>query len=116
MLKEAEDLETLRRKEKRIIIFIVVFFLVGITLTFISWAYYIISLSALPGNPEAMIDFVKSYEFTRQVLYAAGSSLTTTAFILLVYWAYLRGKIKRGTELEDRPKRKRSWKILHPKE
>ncbi|UCD92406.1 MAG: hypothetical protein JSV43_00270 [Methanobacteriota archaeon] len=116
---EPDSYETLRRKERWYGRLMVIFFVAGITLSFISYAYWIMSLEvAFEGTgetaPETLIELEKKAEVFR-IGYALGSSLVIVAFILLIYWAYLMGQRKGMEEPGEKQKEKRTWKVLQPR-
>lgn len=84
--------EVLQRKEKRLVAFILVFFSIGVTILFISFVYFIVSMSSVHGDATETTEFIRGYEPTWNVLKVLGSSLTTTAFILVVWWINVRGQ------------------------
>ena len=75
--------DALRRKERRLMIFVLVFFSVGATILFVSSAYFVVSMRSVHGDETAVTEFIEGYEPTRKVLGVLGSSLSMTAFILI---------------------------------
>ncbi len=86
------ELDVLRKKERRLRIFVLVFFIVGVTLLFVSSAYFIVAMRSVHGDDTATIEFIEGYVPTWNVLSVLGSSLTLTAFILIPWWAQVRAK------------------------
>ncbi len=84
--------DALRKKERRLIIFILVFFSVGATVLFVSSAYFVVSMSSVHGDETAVTEFIEGYEPIWNVLRVLGSSLTLTALILIPWWARVRAK------------------------
>jgi hypothetical protein len=95
-LSEDDRFALLQRKEKRIVIFIIVFFIIGVTVSFGAWAYYLTSMLAAHEepieDPNVAIAGIQQRDDTFRVLTVIGSSFVTTAFILVLWWAYLRYK------------------------
>lgn len=84
--------DALRKKERRLMIFVLVFFTVGVTILFVSLAYFIVSMSYVHGDVTAMTEFIEGYTPTWNILRVLGSSLTLTAFILIPWWVQVRVK------------------------
>ncbi len=84
--------DALRKKERRLMIFVLVFFIVGVTLLFVSFAYFIVTMRSVHGDDTAMTEFIEGYVSIWNVLRVLGSSLTLTAFILIPWWAQVRAK------------------------
>jgi hypothetical protein len=95
-LAEENKSAELRRKEKRLVRFIVVFFIVGIIVSMGALIYYVTSLRSIIGepilDPNERIESIQNNIDTLRILLIVGSSFVTTAFILALWWAYLRYK------------------------
>lgn len=119
MRMEPDSYEALRRKERWYGRLMVIFFVVGITLSFISYVYWVISIGATfegAGElaPDTLIELKQKAEIVR-IASTLGSTLVFMAFILLVYWAYLKGQRKGMEEPGEKQKEKRTWKVLMPR-
>jgi uncharacterized BrkB/YihY/UPF0761 family membrane protein len=95
-LLEDDRYALLERKEKRIVLFIIVFFTIGVIISFGAWVYYLTSMLETHGepieDPNETIESIQLRNDTFRVLAIIGSSFVTTSFILVFWWAYLRHK------------------------